>query len=149
MAASTRSSNAEPKEAAMSDYHYPGVTPHLMSKDAVAAIEFYKRALGAEENGERMLMDDGKRIMHCELKINGGTLMIADAMPEYGYPWVEPQGTTLNIIVDDARSVWDRAIAAGCTVKMPLEVAFWGDLYGTFDDPFGHNWAVVGPAPKG
>lgn len=132
----------------MSDYNYPGVTPHLMSKDAVAAIEFYKRAFGAQEQGERMMMDDGKRIMHCELVINGGTLMIADAMPEHGYPWVEPQGTTLNIIADDARAVWDRAIAAGCEVKMPLEVVFWGDLYGQFNDPFGHNWAVVGPAPK-
>ncbi|MCO6391067.1 VOC family protein [Aliihoeflea aestuarii] len=129
-------------------YDYPGVVPHLSSKDANAAIEFYKRAFGAEESGERMLMDDGKRVMHCELKINGGTLMIADAMPEYGYPWVEPQGVTLNIITDDARSVWDRAVAAGCEVTMPLEVAFWGDLYGNLKDPFGHTWAFVGPAPK-
>ncbi len=128
-----------------------GVTAHLTIPNghAAEAIDFYRRAFGAEPAMEPMMGEDGKRIMHCELKINGGTLMIADAMPEYGYPWVEPQGTTLNIIVDDARSVWDRAIAAGCTVKMPLEVAFWGDLYGTFDDPFGHNWAVVGPAPKG
>lgn len=127
---------------------YPGVIPHLMSKDANAAIDFYKRAFGAEESGERMMMEDGKRIMHCELVINGGTLMLNDAMPEYGYPWTESKGTSLNLIVPDARAVWDRAIAAGCTVKMPLEVAFWGDLYGQMDDPFGHSWAVVGPAPK-
>ena len=129
-------------------HNYPGVIAHLSSKDAGAAIEFYKRAFGAEESGERMLMDDGKRIMHCELKINGGTLMIADAMPEYGYPWVEPQGVTLNIIAEDARPIWDRAVAAGCQVVMPLEVAFWGDLYGVLKDPFSHSWAIVGPAPK-
>ncbi|MHB2267447.1 VOC family protein [Aliihoeflea sp. PC F10.4] len=132
----------------MSDYKYPGVIPHLSSKDANAAIDFYKAAFGAEENGERTRMDDGKRVMHCELKINGGTLMIADAMPEYGYPWVEPQGVTLNLIGDDARAIWDRAVNAGCEVVMPLEVAFWGDLYGVLKDPFGHSWAVVGPAPK-
>lgn len=125
-------------------YNYPGVIPHLSSKDAGAAIEFYKQAFGAEENGERMLMDDGKRIMHCELKINDGMLMIADVMPEYGYPWVEPQGVTLNLVRGDARAIWDRAVAA----VMPLEVAFWGDLYGNLKDPFGHTWAVVGPAPK-
>lgn len=131
----------------MSD-DYPGVIPHLSSKDAGAAIEFYKNAFGAEEQGERMLMEDGKRVMHCELKINGGMLMIADAMPEYGYPWVEPQGVTLNLISKDARAVWDRAVAAGCEVVMPFEVAFWGDLYGVVKDPFGHSWAVAGPAPQ-
>ena len=129
-------------------YDYPGVIAHLSSKDAGKAIEFYKKAFGAEEHGERMLMDDGKRVMHSELKINGGFLMIADAMPEYGYPWVEPQGVTLNLIGEDARAIWDRAIDAGCEVVMPLEVAFWGDLYGVMKDPFGHAWAVVGPAPK-
>lgn len=127
---------------------YPGVIAHLTSSDAVAAIDFYKLAFDAEESGERMLMDDGKRIMHCELIVNGGRLMVADAMPEHGYPWREPAGMSLNLVVTDARAVWDRAIAAGGTVTMPLEVAFWGDLYGQFEDPFGHSWAVIGPAPK-
>lgn len=127
---------------------YAGVVAHLMSKDANAAIDFYKRAFGAQEQGERMLMEDGKRVMHCELAINGGTLMLNDAMPEHGYPWTTPQGATLNLIVDDARAVWDRAVQAGCEIVMPLEIAFWGDLYGHLVDPFGHRWAVVGPAPK-
>ncbi|VVT23236.1 VOC family protein [Rhizobium sp. EC-SD404] len=122
----------------------PGVIPYLASKDASAAIDFYKKAFAATEDS-RMLMDDGKRIMHCQLTINDGKFMLGDAMPEYGYPWVEPQGTTLTLAVMNAREWWDRATAAGCTVVMPFEVAFWGDLYGQLKDPFGHMWAIVGP----
>lgn len=128
-------------------HHYPGVIPHLRSRDAPAAIEFYKLAFAAEERA-RMPMEDGKRIMHCELVINGGTLMLADAMPEYGFAWTDPGTTVLNIINDDIRPWWNRAVDAGCDVLMPLELAFWGDLYGQAKDPFGHVWAFVGPPEK-
>lgn len=123
----------------------PGVIPYLMSKDANAAIDFYKKAFAATEDGERMKMDDGKRVMHSQLTINGGKFMLGDAMPEYGHPWQEPQGVTLTLAVMNPREWWDRAVAAGCEIVMPFEVAFWGDLYGQMKDPFGHTWAVVGP----
>lgn len=123
----------------------PGVVAYLASKDANAAIDFYKKAFAASEVGEIMRMEDGKRVMHCQLSINGGTLMIGDAMPEYGYPWQQPQGVMLTIVADNSREFWDRAVGAGCEVVMPFEVAFWGDLYGQIKDPFGHTWAIVGP----
>jgi PhnB protein len=123
----------------------PGVVPYIMSSDANAAIDFYKRAFAAEEVGEIMRMEDGKRVMHCQLRINGGAFMLGDAMPEYGYGWQAPQGTTLTLAVANPREWWDRAVGAGCEVVMPFEVAFWGDLYGQAKDPFGHTWAIVGP----
>ena len=124
-----------------------GVVPYLRSRDAAAAIDFYKRAFGAEEL-HRMMSDDGKRVMHCHLGINGGALMLSDAFPEYGAPWEEPQGVTLTLAADEPRRWWDRAIEAGCEVTMPFEIAFWGDWYGQAKDPFGHVWAFVGPAEK-
>ncbi|WP_099866728.1 VOC family protein [Pararhizobium haloflavum] len=123
----------------------PGVVPYIMSSDASAAIDFYARAFDARTVGDIMRMDDGKRVMHCQLEINGGAFMLGDAMPEYGHGWQTPQGTTLTLAVADPRRWWDRAVEAGCEVTMPLEVAFWGDLYGQVKDPFGHAWAIVGP----
>lgn len=123
----------------------PGVVPYIMSKDANAAIDFYKRAFAATQEGDIMRMDDGRRVMHCQLSINGGAFMLGDAMPEYGHAWQEPQGTTLTICAADARNCWNRAVEVGCEIVMPFELAFWGDLYGQLKDPFGHVWAIVGP----
>lgn len=124
-----------------------GVIADLRSRDATAAIDFYKRAFGAEEVN-RMVSDDGKLVMHCQLTINGGTLMLGDAFPDYGVHWEEPQGATLTLAIDDPHRWWNRAIEAGCEVVMPLEIAFWGDWYGQAKDPFGHVWAFVGAAEK-
>ena len=124
-----------------------GVVADLRSRDATAAIDFYKRAFGAEEV-TRMMSDDGKLVMHCELTVNGGRLMLGDAFPDYGYPWEEPKGVTLTLPVVEPHDLWKRAIEAGCEVVMPLEIAFWGDWYGQVKDPFGHVWAFVAPAEK-
>lgn len=121
-----------------------GVVPYLMSRSAAEAIAFYKRAFGAEEL-ERQQDDTGKRVMHCHLRINGGSLMVCDCFPEYGHPWKEPQGTTLTMQVDDIDMWWKRAVDAGCVVTMPLQKQFWGDRYGALVDPFGHAWAMNAP----
>jgi len=44
--------------------------------------------------------------------------------------------------VENAQSWWDRAVAAGCTVSMPLKQEFWGDIYGQLKDPFGMTWSI-------
>ena len=59
------------------------LTPHLVVSDAAAAIEFYRKAFGAEEV-MRLPAPDGKRVMHAEVRIGGARLMLASAMPEYG-----------------------------------------------------------------
>ena len=123
----------------------PGVTPYLSSSDANAAIAFYQRAFAAEVVDKRPA-DDGKRLIHCLLMINGGALMMSDCFPEYGYAFKEPQGVTLHLQVDDVRAWWDRAISAGAEETMPLEVQFWGDRYGQLRDPFGVAWSLGGPA---
>ena len=93
-----------------------------------------------------MPAEDGKRLMHCHLIIHGGSLMLADAFPEYGYPLQPSHSFTMQLVVSDVQTWWDRAVAAGCTIRQPLEVAFWGDLYGALVDPFGVLWAMNQPA---
>lgn len=125
-----------------------GVTPYLTVRGAKQAADFYKRAFGAEEV-HRMDAEDGERLMHCHLRINGGDLMMSDEFPEYGSPLPEagPRGVTLHLAVDDADTWWNRAIDAGATITMPLADQFWGDRFGQLRDPFGHAWSIGSPIP--
>lgn len=122
-----------------------GVVAHLNLSEAAAAADFYKRALAAEEVA-RVPADDGKRLLHCHLYINGGSLMLADFFPEHGYSPVPVQGLTLHLQVDDPDPWWERAVQAGMTVTMALEKQFWGDRYGQLRDPYGVTWSIGGRA---
>ena len=124
-----------------------GVTPHLTIGEnrAAEAIDFYKTAFDAEEL-TRHLADDGKRLMHAHLKLNGGSVMLNDDFPEYGGgPAGVPAAVTLHLQVADPDSWFNRAIEAGAMVRMPLDDQFWGDRYGQVQDPFGHRWSIGGP----
>ena len=126
-----------------------GVTAHLTIREGrgTEAIEFYKQALGAREE-MRNLADDGKRLMHAHLSINGGSLMLNDDFPEMrgGGELPPPAGITLHLQVPDADVMWNKAVAAGASVRFPLEDQFWGDRYGQLEDPFGFTWSIGGPA---
>ena len=124
-----------------------GLTPYLTVSDAIAAIEFYKNALGAKEVRSHMA-PDGKRYMHVHMEVRGSALMFSDDFPEYNEGKSRtPQGfggspVVLHLQVEDGQQTWDRAIAAGATATMPFKEQFWGDLYGQFADPFGHQWSI-------
>ena len=125
----------------------PGVIPHLTIRDrrGTEAIDFYVRVFGAQESG-RHFADDGVRLMHAHLQINGGSLMLNDDFPEYsGEESAPPASVTLHLQVDDADRWWARATEAGAQVRMPLDNQFWGDRYGQLVDPFGHVWSIGGP----
>ena len=118
-----------------------GVTPHLMLADANAALAFFEAAFDGDVR-MKLMADDGKRIMHCHIVINGGSLMFCDAFPEHGHPAVPPAGYTLHLQVADIDTAWKRAVDAGCEVIMPVEKMFWGDRYGILKDPNGINWSM-------
>jgi len=123
-----------------------GLAPYLQigDKGVDAASAFYQKAFAAQEV-MRMPAEDGKRVMHCHLVVNGGHLMMSDSFPEYGHPAQTPAAVTLHLQVDDADAWWERAVAAGCEVTMPLDNQFWGDRYGQLKDPFGFSWSIGGP----
>lgn len=121
------------------------ITPHIVVKDAAKAIEFYQKAFGAKDQG-RMFGPDGKRIMHAKILIGNSLLMLVDEFPEWkclGPLSIGGTSVGLHLYVEDADSVFQRAIAAGASVKMPIMDAFWGDRYGKLADPFGHEWAIA------
>ena len=125
-----------------------GLAPHLTIRggNAAEAIEFYSRAFGAREIGRHMA-EDGKRIMHAHLTVNGASLMLNDDFPEHGgAETAPPAGVTLHLQVDDADTWWDRAIEAGAIVRLPIDDQFWGDRYGQVDDPFGFTWSIGSPS---
>ena len=127
-----------------------GLTPHLtiFGNRAAEAIDFYVAAFGAEDQ-RRMLADDGKRLMHAHLSVNGGSLMLNDEFPEYQGPADTgsgpPSGFVLHLQVDDADAWFDRAVKAGATARMPPADMFWGDRYGQLTDPFGYTWSIGSP----
>ncbi len=139
----TSQSEAAAKESRARDF--VGVIPHMTLSDASAAADFYEKAFGAEVL-DRRVAGAGPRLMHCQLRINGGSLMINDGFPEHGHPVVPLQGFSLLLAVDDLDGWWDRAVKAGAEVVMPLQVMFWGDRYGQLKDPFGVLWSLNGKA---
>ena len=127
-----------------------GVIAHLTIRDGKAAdaIDFYGRAFGAHEIGRHMA-DDGKRIMHAHLKVNGGSLMLNDEFPEFmSAPATPPGSLVLHLQVPDADAAWERAVAAGGEVRFPLADQFWGDRYGQVQDPFGFTWSIGAPVKQ-
>ncbi|MGH9774965.1 MAG: VOC family protein [Candidatus Acidiferrales bacterium] len=121
---------------------YHSLIPALTCRDAARAIDYYKNALGAVEV-MRMPSPDG-RIMHAELRIGDSTLMLGDEYPGMSVaPTSELPSSSLFVYLEDVDTVFNRAIAAGGTLVMPVQNMFWGDRYGKFKDPFGHHWGLA------
>jgi len=122
---------------------YEGITPYLICKNAAAAMEFYKKAFGAEEI---LRMGEGDVVGHAEMKIGNAIFMMADEFPDMGA--VSPQslgGTpvSLYIYVEDVDEFTEKAIAEGLKVLKPVSDQFYGDRSGHFEDPFGHHWGFA------
>ena len=132
----------EPVKAVPDGFHT--LTPHITVRDADKALEFYKNALGAEVlNVARM--PDGK-VIHAALRIGDSMLMLNDEFPEMG--GLSPlstggAGVTIHIYTENVDEAFNRAVAAGAKVAMPLMDQFWGDRYGIVSDPFGHKWSIA------
>lgn len=120
------------------------VTPHLVCAGAAKAIEFYKKAFGAEE-AMRFEGPDG-RLWHGAVRIGDSTVMLVDEAPEWkslGPKALKGSPVTIHLNVPDVDAVVARAVKAGAKVTMPVSDAFWGDRYGQLEDPFGHRWSVA------
>ncbi|AZZ37226.1 glyoxalase [Bdellovibrio sp. qaytius] len=127
---------------------YATVTPYLVLNDVPTAIEFYKRAFGAEQLS-RMDMPNGQ-VAHAEIKIGNSILMMTTEMdsPDETMKTKGPltlKGTPVSfmIYVDDVDKVAKTAVAAGIQTLRPVENQFYGDRSGVFKDPFGHIWSIA------
>ncbi|MEQ9407255.1 MAG: VOC family protein [Fuerstiella sp.] len=124
---------------------YPGATAYLVIRGASDAIDFYTKVFGAEQL-VRLTSPDGT-IGHAELRIAGGSVMLADEVPDMDIkapPTVGGSPVALTLYFEDPDAVFEAAIAAGATAFKPMCDQFYGDRSGTIDDPFGHRWTIAG-----
>ena len=122
---------------------YRSVNVILTVDDAAKAIDFYKKAFGAEEIS-RLPMGD--KIGHAELQIGDTRIMLNDEFPDQGNLGPKARGGTstgLIIYTEDVDSAFRKAIDAGGTQTMAVEDQFWGDRMGGLTDPFGHKWSIA------
>ena len=122
-----------------------GPIPHLVVRDASAALDFYQAAFGAVEL-YRMTSPDGSALMHAEVAIDDNTLFLTDEHPDMGS--VSPlslggASVTFNLNTKDVDAAYERAVSAGASGVMPPADMFWGDRYARLVDPYGHSWALV------
>lgn len=124
---------------------YHSITPTITFKDARKAIEFYKKALGAQEV---MVMPgpDGKGVMHAEIKVGDSAIMMGEEHPQNPCKSAQTLGSSpvsFYVRVPDVDAAFARAVSAGAQVKSPVAEAFWGDRMGSVLDPFGHMWMLA------
>jgi PhnB protein len=125
---------------------YHTVTPHLIFDNSAQAIDWYKKALGAEEKS-RSVGPDGK-VMHAELQIGSSRFMLNDAMA--GGKSAKAYGgspISMWLYVQDCDALYNRAVAAGANIPAgpmgQLADQFWGDRCGTLTDPYGYTWTIA------
>ena len=120
---------------------YHSVTPYLALRGAARALDFYARAFGATEI---MRIPMGELIGHAEIRIGDSVVMLADEMEGHAGPQTLG-GTPVSLMIytDDVDAMFARAIAAGATVKRPVENQFYGDRTGVIVDPYGHVWSIA------
>jgi uncharacterized glyoxalase superfamily protein PhnB len=124
---------------------YSTITMSLIVRNGTNAIEFYKKAFGAQEL-YRFPSPDGKSIMHAELKIGNSRIMLNDEMPQMNCRSPQTLGGTgiyIYMYVEDADATFNKAVEAGAKPTMPIMDMFWGDRFGQVQDPFGHIWGIA------
>jgi len=142
----------ERKSAMAEDYR---LNPYLTVRDASGAIDFYAKALGAKEV-TRMAAEDGKRLMHAEIEVNGAYVMLADEFPEFAQNSAPVKAPTeanpppVAIVLHfktpgEVDALYEQALAAGCTSIMPPDDTFWNARFAGIRDPYGHRWMLNAP----
>ncbi len=124
------------------------VIPHLTVKDTVKAIAFYEKVYGAKEV-QRMPAQDGKRILHCVMSLNGSSFFLSDEFPEHGGPSAptagqpSPVAIAINIASPaELDKTYAKAEKAGATSGLAPHDSFWGARFAMLTDPFGHRWML-------
>jgi PhnB protein len=124
---------------------YHSITPMLIVKDGLKAIEYYKKVFGAIDKGT-MMMPDNKSVAHAELLIGDSKIMLSDEFPEMkslSPTTIGGSPVSLYLYVEDVDKTFNLAVTAGGTSLFPVQDRFYGDRHGTIQDPFGHIWSIA------
>jgi len=119
------------------------ITARLSVRDASKAIEFYRQAFGAQLTF-LLKAPDGK-VMHATMQLGDSRFQLGEELPGMSAPSPQKLGGSpivLHICVENVDDLWNRAVAAGAKVRLPLANQFWGARFGQVIDPFGFTWAL-------
>jgi PhnB protein len=116
---------------------YHSVTPGLTVPGVAKLIDFLKQAFGAEVTEEPVMRPDGG-VMHAEVKIGDSRIMLGEPMGDFG-----PMPGNFYLYVEDADSVYRKALQAGATSIAELTDQFWGDRAGGVRDQSGNIWWIA------
>jgi PhnB protein len=130
------------------------LNPYLTVKGAADAITFYKKALSAKEM-HRLPADDGKRLMHAEIEVNGGIVMLSDEFSEFPGSKAPAAGrpSSVSIVLhfpkpEKVDAAFKQAVSAGCKAAMEPADTFWEARFAVVSDPYGHSWMLNAPLAK-
>jgi PhnB protein len=118
---------------------YHTITPQLAIDGAAKAIEFYKKAFGAEVL-DQAPDPSGTKVWHASLRIGDSMLFVNDVFPDMGG---EHSRSALWLYVPDVDASYKRAVDAGAKGTQPPADMFWGDRMAHVADPFGQKWALA------
>jgi len=124
---------------------YHSITPMLIVKDGLKAIEYYKKVFGAIDKGT-MMMPDNKSVAHAELLIGDSKIMLSDEFPEMkslSPTTIGGSPVSLYLYVEDVDKTFNLAVTEGGKSLFPVQDRFYGDRHGTIQDPFGHIWSIA------
>ena len=121
------------------------VTPRLVVRDGVGAIDFYRQAFGAEPLGDRFTGPNGE-LIHAEIRIGDSVVMITEDAVDGPARSPDHLGGMVSCVMslywENVDAAWDRAVAAGAEVIFPLDDQFYGERGGRLRDPFGQQWMM-------
>jgi PhnB protein len=118
---------------------YHTITAQLAIDGADKAIEFYKKAFGAEVL-DRAVDPSGSKVWHASLRIGDAMIMVNDVFPEMGGSQSQ---SSMWLYVTDCDASFKRAVDAGGKATMPPTDMFWGDRMGQIVDEFGQKWTIA------
>lgn len=124
---------------------FHSVTPSLVVKEGLKAVDYYKRVFEAKDQGI-MMTPEGKSIAHAELEIGNSKIMLCDEFPQMKClaPFtIGGSPVSLYLYVEDVDKTFNLAVTEGAKVLDPLTDQFWGDRHGIIQDPFGHIWSLA------
>jgi PhnB protein len=125
--------------------HLRTVTPRLVVGDGAAAIDFYRRAFGAQELGDRFTGPDGE-LIHAEVQIGDSVVMITEDAVDGPVRSPDHLGGMVSCVMslywENVDTAWERAVGAGAEVIYPLADQFYGERGGRLRDPFGQQWMM-------
>ena len=121
------------------------IAPLLSVRRGAKAIEFYKKAFGAQEI---FRVEDEKGEVVARLSVDGADFWVADESPKhFNFSPESLSGSSVRmvLIVADPDAMFNRAVSAGATVIWPVGDQRYGWRVGRIADPFGHHWEIGKP----